>query len=324
MLEPVSSASARLYFVGVTTSQSNIQGLFPVWAARLGIDAQLVGRDLRLDAEPAEYRACIEGIRDDPAAAGALVTTHKAAVHDHAGDMFEVLDEYAQTCREVSCVVRAGRGLRGFAKDPITAGLAMDHMFTTAGPVAGRHVVCFGAGGAGVAITVRLLTLEEPPQRLVLVDRDPQRIALAREVHRELGTDVDVEYHVHSDQADNDRILSASPARSFVINATGLGKDLPGSPISRHAQFPAEGLVWDLNYRGALDFLTTAAEQTEHRRIEIHDGWRYFLHGWTEVIAEVFGIEMTSERFDDLAAAADPLREAGKPWSAYADAGRAG
>jgi shikimate 5-dehydrogenase len=245
---------------------------------------------------------------------GALVTTHKAAVYDHAGDLFEVLDGYARACREVSCVVRTGSRLKGFAKDPITAGLAMDHMFATAGPVAGRDVVCFGAGGAGAAITVRLLTLEEPPRKVVLVDRDPRRIEIARDIHRELGTDVDVEYHVHDEPADNDAILSGSPARSFIINASGLGKDLPGSPISRHATFPAEALVWDLNYRGELGFLSMAAEQAEHGRIEIHDGWRYFLHGWTEVIAEVFGIEMTPERFDDLAAAAAPLRGADQPW----------
>jgi shikimate 5-dehydrogenase len=312
--EPLNSNSARLYFVGVTTSQSNIRTLFPVWAARLGINAQLVGRDLELDAEPAEYRACIEAIRTDPVAVGALVTTHKAAVYDHARDMFDVLDEYARTCREVSCVVRASGGLTGFAKDPITAGLAMDHMFSTAGPAAGRHVVCFGAGGAGVAITVRLLMLPQPPRSLVLVDRDPRRVELAREIHRNLGTEVAVEYHVHDDPGHNDKLLAASPARSFVVNATGLGKDLPGSPISPHAEFPAEALVWDLNYRGALGFLVTAAEQAERRRLEVHDGWRYFLHGWTEVIAEVFGIEMAPERFHDLAAAAEPLRGAGQPW----------
>jgi hypothetical protein len=34
------------------------------------------------------------------------------------------------------------------------------------------------------------------------------------------------------------------------------------------------------------------------------EGWRYFLHGWTEVIAEVFELELTHERFDGLAAIA--------------------
>jgi shikimate 5-dehydrogenase len=313
--EPVNGGSARLYFVGVTTAQSNIQKLFPIWAARLGLDATLVGRDVRLDAEPAEYRACVEAIREDPAAAGALVTTHKAAVYDHAGDLFGFLDEYARACREVSCIVRTDGGLKGFAKDPITAGFAMDHMFAGSDPVSGRHVVCFGAGGAGVAITARLLTLAQPPQKLVVVDRDPRRIALAREINAQVAKDVDVEYHVNDDPADNDRLLAASPERSFVINATGMGKDLPGAPITRDARFPVGALAWDLNYRGALDFLEIASAQADERHLEIHDGWRYFLHGWTEVIAEVFDLTMTPDRFDDLAVAAEPLRDAGRAWS---------
>ena len=31
----------------------------------------------------------------------------------------------------------------------------------------------------------------------------------------------------------------------------------------------------------------------EHN-LTIEDGWVYFLHGWTQVIAEVFHIELTS------------------------------
>jgi shikimate dehydrogenase len=304
------SEPATLYFVGVTTEQSSIRALFPLWADRLGIAARLVGRDIALNASPAEYRRCIEDIRDDPQAAGALVTTHKAAVYDHTRDLFAELDNYATVCREVSCISRDGAALLGSAKDPITAGLAMDHMFETAGNAAGREVVCFGAGGAGIAITVRLLTSDEPPASLVLVDRDPERIELARAVHDQLGASTPVSYRAHSDPESNDAILAAAPARAFVINATGLGKDLPGSPISPGARFPAESLVWDLNYRGKLDFLTTASEQAASAGLEVHDGWRYFLHGWTEVIAEVFGIEMIEQRFHDLAIAAEPLRDA--------------
>jgi shikimate dehydrogenase len=66
--------------------------------------------------------------------------------------------------------------------------------------------------------------------------------------------------------------------------------------------------VWELNYRGDLRFLAQARRQQDERRLEIHDGWRYFLHGWSEVIAEVFHLELTPERFDRLAETADSQR----------------
>jgi shikimate dehydrogenase len=312
---------SNLYFVGVTTEQSSIMKLFPVWAAKLGLDATLLGRDLAMNASPDEYRACIDAIVEDTNSAGALITTHKAAVYDYARGRFAELDEFAEICREISCVARDGSRLKGYAKDPITAGLAMEHMFETAGPAAGREVVCFGAGGAGLAIVVRLLTLQAPPAKVVVIDRDPGRIDLSREVHRQLGTSVALEYHVHAAPLDNDAILATSPSGTFVVNATGLGKDLPGSPLSPAAVFPHQALVWDLNYRGALEFLAAAWQQADSRGIEVHDGWRYFLHGWTEVISEVFSIAMTPDRFAELAAVAEATRS-DETWRTIRGGGR--
>jgi hypothetical protein len=42
--------------------------------------------------------------------------------------------------------------------------------------------------------------------------------------------------------------------------------------------------------------------------LTIEDGWRYFVHGWSEVIAEVFDIDLTPqvrERLSDEAARID-------------------
>ena len=88
----------------------------------------------------------------------------------------------------------------------------------------------------------------------------------------------------------------ALPAGSLVINATGLGKDRPGSPLTDHCKFPENGLVWELNYRGTLEFMHQAEAQRERRGLLIEDGWTYFIHGWTQVIAEVFHIDITGER----------------------------
>jgi shikimate 5-dehydrogenase len=92
--------------------------------------------------------------------------------------------------------------------------------------------------------------------------------------------------------SDNDAVLAGLKPGSLVINATGLGKDAPGSPLTDAARFPRQAIVWDLNYRGDLLFLDQARAQRQERELQIEDGWTYFLYGWTQVIAEVFHIEI--------------------------------
>ena len=94
----------------------------------------------------------------------------------------------------------------------------------------------------------------------------------------------------------------------MVINATGMGKDRPGSPLTDDGIWPLDGLVWELNYRGELDFMHQAARQAEGRNLTIEDGWIYFLHGWSQVIAEVFHIDLTPDLFAQLDEAASELR----------------
>jgi shikimate dehydrogenase len=92
------------------------------------------------------------------------------------------------------------------------------------------------------------------------------------------------------------------------MNATGLGKDRPGSPITDDARFPRGGLAWDFNYRGDLRFLVQARAQLKERNLAVEDGWIYFIHGWAQVIAEVFHIEIGPERIDELSRIAGEVR----------------
>jgi hypothetical protein len=64
--------------------------------------------------------------------------------------------------------------------------------------------------------------------------------------------------------------------------------------------------VWDLNYRGELVYLDQARLAGQHRSLQVEDGWIYFLHGWTQVIAEVFDITIPSSgpAFDKLSSIA--------------------
>ena len=89
---------------------------------------------------------------------------------------------------------------------------------------------------------------------------------------------------------------------SLVINATGLGKDVPGSPITDAGLFPQQGIAWDLNYRGDLVFLDQARRQQLKRNLQAENGWTYFLYGWTQVIAEVFDIDIppSGSSFDEI------------------------
>jgi shikimate dehydrogenase len=298
-----------LVFIGVSTGESSIVRLFPRWAEILGIDGTIQGRDLPVRANADAYRTVIGEIAADERIRGALVTTHKVDVYEHACDLFAVLDDHARLCREVSCISKREQGLVGHAKDPFTAGLSLDAMLPRDyWRATGADVLCLGAGGAGTAITVRLLEAEDQPRRIVVTDRDEGRLNGLRAIQAELGGIAEVEYVCVAHAAESDRLLDSLPRGSLVINATGMGKDLPGSPLTDEAGFPEEGIVWELNYRGTLDFLRQAGKQARERGLHIHDGWRYFLHGWTEVIAEVFAIALTPELFDRLAEAAEPFR----------------
>jgi len=301
-----------MYFIGVTTGKSSIMRIFPSWAEILRIErAQLLGVDLPLHADAEQYRQAVAQIKYDPLSMGALVTTHKIDLLNATGDMFDTLDRYAQLCHEISCISRRAGRLIGHAKDPITAGLSLEHILEPGyWGRSGGHVLCLGAGGSGVAITVYLMTRPDPhdrPERIVVIDGSQLRLDNLRTIMDERSSTVEVEYVLNEDPRGNDRLMADLPPGSMVINATGMGKDRPGSPITDKGVFPAHGIVWELNYRGELNFLYQAEVQAQERHLTIHDGWRYFLHGWSEHIAEVFDIELTPELFNRLAEAAETI-----------------
>jgi len=87
-----------------------------------------------------------------------------------------------------------------------------------------------------------------------------------------------------------------------------MGKDLPGSPVPKSIDFPEQVIVWELNYRGSLEFYQHAKEQEESRKLRVHDGWDYFLLGWSSVMEEVFHFELTEPLMNQLKKTANPLR----------------
>lgn len=307
-----------MYFIGVTTGKSSIMKVFPRWARHLGLggpeEVHLRGIDCRVHDDPAAYRRIVEHIRADPLCRGALVTTHKIDLLKACRDMFDELDGFASLMGEVCSISKRDGRLIGRAIDSITSGLSLeaflpgDHWAKT-----GAECFVLGAGGSSIALTSYLMEHRHGanmPSRIIVSNRSVGRLDEIRHIHDQIGRPVKVEYVHTPDVRDNDAIMNTLKAGSVVVNATGLGKDAPGSPITDAALFPQDGYAWDFNYRGDLLFLDQARTQQRSRNLGIEDGWLYFIHGWTRVIAEVFHLSVATEGppFEELSAIAAAVR----------------
>ena len=305
-LEPASEPT--FYFVGVTTGRSSIRTVFPEWARHLGIDdVELVGIDLPPHAPPEQYREVVQFLKDDELSLGGLVTTHKIDLYLATEDLFDYVDPLARLMGEVSCLSKKDRQFCGHAKDPYSSGLALD-AFIPQGYWSEHtsDVFLIGAGGSAIAIDWHLSRPErgsDRPRRTVASNRSAPRLEKLRKIHEQSAGGVTLETVLAPQPTDNDDVLTTLPAYSVVINATGLGKDAPGSPLTDDVIFPLHSIAWDLNYRGDLIFLEQARRQQEERSLRVEDGWIYFIHGWTQVISEVFhiGIPTGGPEFDKLA-----------------------
>lgn len=285
------------YFIGVTTSQSSIMKVFPAWAKYLNLgDVEIKGMDFVPHDDFVRYREAVEFIKNDPLSLGALVTTHKLDLYKAAQDIFDEIRPLAKLMEETSCLSKHNGKLVVDAKDPISSGLSIDNFlpenyFSNTG----AEVFSMGAGGSTIALTWHLLQSSRGaniPTRIVVSNRSQPRLDHLKEIHKQLNVNIPIEYHLAPKAEDNDAILSEMKPGSLIVNATGLGKDAPGSPITYNAQFPKNSVVWELNYRGELIFLDQAQKQEKQRNLQIEDGWTYFIYGWTRVIAEVFNIDI--------------------------------
>ena len=295
------------YFIGVTTGQSSIMKVFPAWAEYLGLgDVEIKGIDFPVHDKPEKYREAVNFLKNDPLSLGALVTTHKLDLFQACQDMFDVIDPHATLMAETSCISKKDGKLICKAKDPISSGLSLDgflpkdHFANT-----GAELFSMGAGGSTIALTWHLMQEihgGNRPRRIVISNRSQPRLIHIQKIHKSLGSDIPIEYRLVKTAQDNDEILASMATGSVVINATGLGKDSPGSPLSNAANFPKNAIIWELNYRGDLIFLDQAKAAKAAQGLQIEDGWTYFIHGWTQVIAEVFSIEIpvSGDRFEDI------------------------
>ena len=304
-----------MYFIGVTTHKSSIMKVFPRWAEFLGLgDVVIRGMNFRWHDEPQNYRNAVAFIRQDPLSLGALVTTHKIDLLQACRDQFDHLDPFAELMNEISSISKHGQQLVGHAKDPISSGLALDAFLPE------RHwertkaeALVLGAGGSATAVTWHMLQKQfesNRPSRIIVTNRSTPRLDQIRRLHERIDADVPLRYHHTPSPELTDAIMARLPPHSLVINATGLGKDAPGSPLTDGAPWPRHGFAWDFNYRGDLVFLDQARAQQAEKKLHVEDGWIYFVHGWTRVIAEVFHVDIPTSgpRFDELSRIAASAR----------------
>ena len=302
------------YFIGVTTNKSSIMKVFPLWMKVLGReDVVIEGWDCKIHDDPDKYREAVAQIKYDPLSLGALVTTHKIDLLNATRDMFDNLDHYANITGEISSISKNDGNLEGHAKDPISSGLSLDAIIGN--NYFGRtkaEVLSFGAGGSAIATFLHLSNKKDKsdrPDKFTFVNRSQGRLDHAKKMVDSLNTDIHVNYIQNSDPAVNDEIMAKLPPKSIVINATGMGKDSPGSPITWDGVFPRDGIAWEFNYRGKLDFLHQAEAQKESRNLIVEDGWLYFIHGWTQVVSQVLHFDLTPSLLNELDRTASTVRK---------------
>jgi shikimate 5-dehydrogenase len=297
-----------LYFIGVTTGKSSIMKVFPKWAGALGLaGTDIKGIDLAIHAPAADYRGVIEFLKNDPLSLGALVTTHKIDLYNACKDMFDYIDPFANELSEVSCLSKGPPpkgGFRAHAKDPISSGLALE-AFVPADfwKDHGGEAALLGAGGSSLAMSL-YFGMERHggnvPKRITICNRSVPRLESAERHLASVSGRFPIRYVHNPEPEGNDAVIAALPPHSLIVNATGLGKDAPGSPTTDAVVYPEHSLVWEINYRGDLIFKRQAEAQRERRGLRVEDGWVYFMHGWTQVISEVFQIPIEGELFDKL------------------------
>ena len=289
---------ADIVFVGVTTGSSLAGRAMAAWQPLLGPGWGLRGVDIGLGAADGTYLRLLGDLLRDDSVAGAVITTHKARVFRAGQALFARLDPLALACEEVNAIRRYGGGLLGWARDPVSVGRVADRIW----PRSEGQVICLSAGGTAVALARRLGTTR-PGVRFACADRDPAAVGhLARLAPGPVDG--------YTGAGPWDDLISAAPPGSLIVNATGMGKDRPGSPVTSQARFPPHSVIWDLNYRGDLQFLRQARRQAPGSQLQVNDGWQLFCHGWAAALTPILGLPEDDTLGDQFARAAQSLRPA--------------
>jgi shikimate 5-dehydrogenase len=287
----------QIWFVGVSTAGSAALTAFPAWARSLGLDADLVGVDLPVNTSDDAYRQLVARFRASTEVIGAVITGHKARVFETARDQLDAVSDAAWRCREISVLHRDADRVTGTAIEVLSSAAALreivseDHWATR-----GRHLLILGAGGTAAALISAIFDRSGAgsigPSAVHLIDLVPSRARQLAEHLSRLSPDTAVSVH-RTEQASS--VLTRLPPGSLIVNATGVGKDTPGSPVPLPAPWPEQAIFWEINYRGERPLLRDATDQAPTRGLAVHDGWKLFVAGWSEALAAILDRSLTGE-----------------------------
>lgn len=246
-----------------------------------------------LEQQNAEYRKAWE-----------KYLSYLAAMVGNLHMIFDCVDPYAQKLGEVSSISKKDGKLCAHAKDPISSGLALEN-FVPANYWSDYDgdVLLLGAGGSTLAMSVYFAQEKfkaNVPKHIIIANRSEPRLESAKAILDGLHPQIKFEFVHNPTPEENDKTLASLKPHSLIVNATGLGKDAEGSPFTNSCQFPQDSLVWEINYRGDLLFKNQAEKQAAAKNLYVEDGWIYFIHGWTQVISEVFHIEIKGDLLENL------------------------
>ncbi len=299
------SSRGIMHFIGVNTAGSSALKLFPRWAEALGITgAKIIGVDIDLDADPAIYRRELAKIKSDPSVRGALVTSHKLNLLSSSVDLFDRLSEDSKTCSEVSCIYKRNDKLFAHAPDAACANRVMRRMIGESywEDHSQAELILLGCGGASVALLLsQYISGRRTPAKIEVIDKNQSRLDHLSKVASSIGLSSKVHCSQTEKAEDNDIIVQQASPFSMIVNATGMGKDIPGSPLTNKVRFPSDSIAWELNYRGPRLFM----KQAENAGAKIFDGWDLFVMNWYFVISTIWDLEMNDEKFESFKRASD-------------------
>jgi shikimate 5-dehydrogenase len=279
--------------------------VFSDWCACLGIQAELVGIDVPIGAANEVYRAIVQSIRRDSLIRGALVTTHKSRIFESALDLFDDVRPSALDLHEVGAIFRDDGRLVCEATDPPAVRIAFERLLRTTQQNGWDNIVILGGGGAGLALAYVLVT--EPclkAKQVLIVEASQSRTTKIREAMDRI--ECHCRFEVQNNQSTfADEFIQHLTSPTLIVNATGMGKDAVGSPLSKTSMYPIGSTLWDFNYRGDLQFLENARAFSEQFKLSFSTGWYYFICGWYQVMTRVFNVKRNA----DLLAAFERIAE---------------
>jgi shikimate 5-dehydrogenase len=299
-------------FLGVTTRFSAVHRVFDLWSDCLGQRLILRPRDLPLKSNPAEYCRFIADIRQGKEnLRGAVITSHKVGVYEAAAHLLDIVTPTASRLGEIGLVYwRQGR-LVGDASDSFAILKVARRLLSVDSWQSGeRSALVLGGGGAGTALADSLIQAGDLGCRSVTItETDAARVSTLRSRIMTWSAPIPIRVQRVEDHSDN--LLAGAGEGTLIVNASGLGKDQAGSPISQGAVFPRGSFAWEFNYRFIAQsqptFWDIALRQKESRKLTLEDGWDYFVWNWLGMLSTILDAP-PDEFYDCFRRAANALR----------------